>query len=383
MSWGVIFLVLTIGVQVYVLKEGDTIDKILSLAEIERKAKERVISRLKERVNLRKCRKGEVIYIRRRGVKFIEFRYEKERNTWVIDSVFRIKELPIREQLIYLSGTLSSGILWYDLLKAKGTPQLVSQFANEVFAWDIDFNTETHKNDEFEIVALGNYIDGRFIGYRRILFALYKSKYRGKRVGIHFSSYGSSYYNLKGKSLRRAFLRAPLSYIRISSGFTLKRFHPILRRWMPHQGVDYAAPYGTPVRAIGRGRVIFIGWRKGLGKQVIIKHPNGFKSYYGHLSRFAKGIYKGKYVEQGEVIGKVGSTGLSTGPHLDFRLKKGGRWVNPLKLNPPHERPLKGRELERYKKYRDKLLTYIKGMRVWKKITQLGGKIEKRRNDET
>jgi murein DD-endopeptidase MepM/ murein hydrolase activator NlpD len=380
---GIVFLFLSIGVQVYVLKEGDSIDKILSLAEIEREIEKRVINRLREKVNLKKCRTGEVIYIRRRGNKFIEFRYEKGRNTWIIDSLFRIKNLPVREELIYLSGILSSGILWYDLLKVKGTPQLVFQFANEVFAWDIDFNTETYKKDEFEIIAIGNYIEERFIGYQRILFALYKSKYRGKRVGIHFSSYSSSYYNLEGKSLRRAFLRAPLSYIRISSGFTLRRFHPILRRWMPHQGVDYAAPYGTPVRAIGRGRVIFVGWKRGLGKQVIIKHPNGFKSYYGHLSRFAKGIYKGKYVEQGEIIGKVGSTGLSTGPHLDFRLKKGGRWINPLKLSPPHEKPLKGKELERYKKYRNKLLIYIKGLRVWKKLAQLEVKREKRRKDET
>jgi len=126
--------------------------------------------------------------------------------------------------------------------------------------------------------------------------------------------------------------------------------------------VDYVAPTGTPVRSIGEGRVAFVGWKGGFGNQVIVQHSGGFKSYYGHLSRFRKGIRKGKYVKQGQVIGYVGSTGLSTGPHLDFRLQKYEKWIDPLKLIPPYIKPLKGKELENFNEYKREVFALTAAM---------------------
>ena len=141
----------------------------------------------------------------------------------------------------------------------------------------------------------------------------------------------ADYFTEKGESLRKAFLRSPLKFTRISSGYSKSRLHPILGERRPHLGVDYAAPVGTPVWAIADGTVATAGWNGGYGKQVVLKHVKGYQSLYGHLSRIAPGLQKGKAVRQKQIIGYVGSTGLSTGPHLDFRLTKSGVYRNPLK----------------------------------------------------
>jgi len=171
--------------------------------------------------------------------------------------------------------------------------------------------------------------------------------------------------------LRRFFLKAPLSYVRISSRFSYSRLHPILRIRRPHFGIDYAAPIGTSVRTIGDGTATFAGWRGGYGRQVIIKHKNGYKSYYGHLYRYAKGIKKGKFVKQGDIIGYVGSSGLSTGPHLDFRISRYGKWLDYLKLKPPAVKPLDKKELKRYENYKGELFALLEGIKGIESIRSL------------
>jgi murein DD-endopeptidase MepM/ murein hydrolase activator NlpD len=156
--------------------------------------------------------------------------------------------------------------------------------------------------------------------------------YRAYRFG---TGGRSGYFDDEGKSLRKAFLKAPLSYRRISSGFTKRRMHPILKIARPHFGVDYAAPAGTPVSTVADGAVIFAGYKGPNGNLVIVRHPNGYTTSYGHLSRIAKGIRRGAEVRQGDVIGKVGSTGRSTGPHLDFRIRRHGTFLDPLTVNLP------------------------------------------------
>ncbi len=380
MFW--IFVSFLLVTRTHTLKSGENIAEILLSNGISKKSTAQVVSALGKKINLRKCKPGDKLYITTRPAsqpsgregKFIELKYEQPHATWVVDSLNNVSKLKERKVLIYLKGTIEKGSLWDALLSIGGTPKLVYEFAETVFPWDIDFNVETRNGDKFEIFTTARYIENRFIGYGKILFATYLPKEwqkNKKYTGIYYPKGRHGYYSLDGKSLQRLFLKAPLSYVRVSSRFSYSRFHPILRIRRPHLGVDYAAPTGTPIRTIGDGKVTFVGWRKGFGRQVIIRHSRGFKSYYGHLSRFRKGIKKGKYVKQGKVIGYVGSTGLSTGPHLDFRLKKHGKWINPLKLNPPSIKPLKGKELQRYKEYKKELFTLMSGIKTLKKILPL------------
>jgi murein DD-endopeptidase MepM/ murein hydrolase activator NlpD len=179
--------------------------------------------------------------------------------------------------------------------------------------------------------------------------------------------YKGNYYNEKGISLRKAFLKAPLRFMRISSRFTHARRHPILGGVFPHYGVDYAAPIGTPVWAVGDGVVVQCGWNGGFGKQVILRHRNGYMTFYGHLSNFAQGIKKGVSVKQKQIIGYVGSTGLSTGPHLDYRLAKDGRFRNPLRETFSSGMPIEKKEIGPFKEKRDEMLTWLQGDHFYKK----------------
>jgi murein DD-endopeptidase MepM/ murein hydrolase activator NlpD len=174
-------------------------------------------------------------------------------------------------------------------------------------------------------IGHGKVLAVRFVNQKRIHESFYFNDSKDR----------SGYYDKRGKSLRKAFLKSPLRYRRISSYFSLRRFHPILKIYRPHYGVDYAAPSGTPVESIGDGRVIFIGWKGGYGRYIRVKHNHIYETGYGHLSRFAKGLKKGSRVRQGDVIGYLGSSGLSTGPHLDFSVTKRGRFVNPLRIKSP------------------------------------------------
>jgi len=211
---------------------------------------------------------------------------------------------------------------------------------SDIFAWDIDFTTDLRNGDIFKIIVEEFYEEGKFKRYGNILAAEFVNNgdtYHGSRF-----EYGDikGYYDQEGKSLRRAFLKAPLNYRRISSGFSQGRFHPILKKYRPHHGVDYAAPHGTPVSSVGDGTVLFAGYRGDYGKLIIIRHPNGYETRYGHLSRLDRGMAKGVKIKQGDTIGYVGSTGLTTGPHLHYEMRLNNKFVNPLKTRIPAGRPL-------------------------------------------
>ncbi|MDI6840052.1 MAG: peptidoglycan DD-metalloendopeptidase family protein [bacterium] len=359
-----------VGLQPYILKPGDNIAGVLISKKVSNELVAKIVSALGKETNLKRCKPGDKLYITMRDNKFIELRYEQPKATWIIDSLFQVSRLQPRKVLIYLKGTIETGSLWDALLKVGGTPQLVYEFAEGVFTWDIDFNTDTRNGDTFEIFTTQEFIGDRFVGYGKILLARYILGNK-EFTGVYYPKVRPGYYDLNGKALQKLFLKSPISYVRISSKFSYSRFHPILRIFRPHLGVDYAAPTGTPVRSIGSGKVTFAGWRGGFGRQVIVRHTGGFESYYGHLSRFGKGIKNGVSISQGQIIGYVGSTGLSTGPHLDFKLKKHGTWINPLKLNPPSIKPLKGKELEDYEKYKNEVFTLIAGIESIRKLSIL------------
>ena len=230
------------------------------------------------------------------------------------------------------------GIIQNNLIESMGDEKnnfLLALQLSDIFAWDIDFTTDLRKGDIFKIIVESCFLNNEFKKYRKILAAEFINNGQPYHA-FRFKHNGEvDYYDNEGKSLRRTFLKAPLSFSRISSYYSKRRLHPILKRYRSHLGIDYAAPSGTPVSAVGDGTIQFAGYKGQNGKLVIIRHPNSFRTYYLHLSKIKRGIRKGTRVKQGQIIGYVGSTGLSTGPHLDYRIKKHNRFVNPLALKLP------------------------------------------------
>ncbi|MCK4649331.1 M23 family metallopeptidase, partial [bacterium] len=225
------------------------------------------------------------------------------------------------------------------------------------------FLTEPRPGDRF-LLAWEKYVDdGKTVLDGRILTAQYINRHR-THTAIYFEDPEGNrgYFTEEAKSLRKQFLRSPLSYRRISSYFSYRRFHPILKVYRPHPGIDYAAPIGTPVRSIGDGRVVYCGWKRGFGRFIKIKHPRGYYTTYGHLRRYAKGIRTGIRVKQGQIIGYVGSSGLSTGPHLDFRMIKNGKYVNFLKLKLPAVKSVKKKYLEEFNRIKKERLTQLENI---------------------
>lgn len=272
--------------------------------------------------------------------------FEKNRTDYVVidlcsDEVKAYEESkPITLRREYAEGTITSS-LWNTLVNA-GAPVLLALKLSDIFAWQIDF-FDVKEGDSFRMMYDVAYIDDTtFVDISSIEGAIFT--HQGKKYNaIPFEQDSiKEYFDEEGNSLRKAFLKNPLDFFRITSKFSNARFHPILKRYRPHHGVDYAAPTGTPVKTIGDGVVVERAYQaNGAGNYVKIKHNATYTTTYMHLSRFGEGIQKGSRVTQGQVIGYVGSTGLSTGPHLDFRVHKNNQPINPLTMEAPPSLPVK------------------------------------------
>lgn len=255
-----------------------------------------------------------------------------------------------------VAGEIRSSL--FEAVTATGEQDQLALDLAEIFAWDVDFNTEIQKGDGFRLAVEKLSLDGRFVRYGRILAAEFR---RGERslAAVRFDREGDvgGFYAPDGSPLRKAFLRSPLKFSRISSGFSRARFHPILGKYTAHLGVDYAAPVGTPVQAASAGVVASAGWMGGYGKTVRLRHANGFETLYGHLSRID--VRAGQRVAQGERVGAVGSTGLSTGPHLDYRMVRDGAFVNPLRVQLPPAEPIPDAERAAFEAVREQALALL------------------------
>ena len=236
---------------------------------------------------------------------------------------------------------------------ADGVPdQIVHQLVS-VLGWDIDFARDLRRGDSFSLLYEELHIDGRRIRTGDVLALEFRSQRAGEpiRAFRYTDSNGATdYFTPDGRSLRRAFMRNPLRFNRISSRFSKSRLHPVLRVRRPHRGVDYAAPRGTPIRATGSGRVSFVGRKSGYGKTIVLTHGNGYTTLYAHLSRYAKEARKGKQVRQGQLIGYVGSTGIATGPHLHYEFRINGVHRDPLTVALPRAAPLDKEEMKRFRR---------------------------------
>lgn len=328
------------------LNPGDTLGQSLQEAEISPQASNEMIGGLTKVFSPRRCRAGdryEVVFDSHQWTSFNYFPpgleyYSVERSS--AGAVTSRKLSHAANKTVASARGVIRTSLWDAMTAQKVSPEIIMTFA-DIFAWQIDFLTEPRSGDSFRLlwekytIKGGTEIDGKVIG------AQYTASGTTYTALLYTNAKGQTdYYTPDGKSLQSAFLKAPLQYRRISSFFSRRRYHPVLKYFRPHLGIDYAAPTGTPISAIGDGTVTFAGWKGGYGRYIGIRHANGYASYYGHLSRIGKGIRSGVKVRQGQLIGAVGATGIATGPHLDFRVTKDGRFVNFLSLRLPSARTI-------------------------------------------
>jgi murein DD-endopeptidase MepM/ murein hydrolase activator NlpD len=259
----------------------------------------------------------------------------------------QIIENPVETRIRSAAAVIDSSV--FQGAEAAGISDIVALKLANIFAWDIDFVLDIRSGDRFTAVYEQIYQNGRYLRDGEILAAEFVNGGKVYRaVGFKGDSGVQSYYTPAGQPMRKAFLRAPVDFTRVSSVFDPRRFHPILQTIRGHMGTDYAAPVGTPVHASGDGRVSFVGRRGGYGNAIVLAHSNGVSTLYGHLSRFASRIRVGTPVQQGEVIGFVGMTGLATGPHLHYEYLVGGVHKNPQTVQLPGAEPLRAEALQRF-----------------------------------
>ncbi len=249
--------------------------------------------------------------------------------------------------------TLVNGTIEFSLYEAGdriGLDPVLIHALSDIFAWDVDFAIDIRKGDSFTIFYESLYIDGLPVRAGRILGAeIVNSGKTFKAVYFEDEKGWGNYYDEDGHSLSRTLLKSPLRYRRISSYFTKRRYHPILKKHLPHHGIDYAAPRGTPVESSGDGKVVFAGWKRGYGKYIKIRHNEKYTTAYGHLSGIKKGIKPGKRVRQGDIIGYVGSTGRSTGPHLHYEVLVRGKYVNPFSVKSSSRKKVSDKDMPGFK----------------------------------
>ncbi len=325
------------------IKWGESFSDILFKSGIDNKIIFDAINKSKNIFNLKTLKKGKeyklLSYVDKKKPAY--FIYEPDLFSAIVyslqDSIFvdkRIKPIHLKEKVVY--GSIESSL--YETIEKNKFPLDLVYLLVDVFAWQVDFY-KINKGDRFKIVYLEEVIDNKVIGIKEIKAAYFYHNNKDYYAFKYDQGKGIDYFDEKGNNLRKTFLRSPLNFSRISSRYSKKRFHPVLKRYKSHLGTDYAAPRGTPIRSVADGIVTEATRNRGNGIYVKIKHNNKYSTQYLHMSKFAKKIKKGVRVVQGQTIGYVGSTGLATGPHVCFRFWKNGIQVDPYKQNdlPPGE----------------------------------------------
>lgn len=337
------------------LDRGQTLGGLLADLGLAPTEAQQAIEALGEHLDVRRIRAGEEgsayfdgnrrlasLELQLRGKGRVEL--ERQGDGW--NSTWRESQRETR--LRRVSGELVRS-LEGAIVDGGGPPQLSVGMSN-VLQWDLDFNRDLRVGDRFEVIFEELYVDGERAGIGNVRALVYENQ--GKRLEAYrFADQG--YYDANGRPLQKMFLRSPLPFTRVTSRFSHRRFHPVLKVNRPHYGVDLGAPRGTPVRSTANGVVVFAGRKGGAGKMVEVRHSQGFRTLYLHLSGYAKGVRSGTRVSQGDLVGYVGSTGLSTGPHLDYRVKKNGKYLDPMRLPSEPAEPLADSEIPRFEAHRD------------------------------
>lgn len=328
------------------VQRGDTVSELLRRVNVQDPAADEFLRRAASVRSFRQLRVGRAFQVETDDAhNLLSLRYADNDGNQVQvlkdGSSFRVTEqLAETERRIFVqTGEISSSL--YAATDEAGLPDAIANQLVDIFGGDIDFHRDLRQHDKFSVIYEMNYANGESTQTGRILAAEFINHGRTFRA-FHFqnSRHGGDYFSPDGKSMRKAFLRSPIEFSRVSSGFSRSRFHPVLNKWRAHKGVDYAAPIGTKVRSTADGVVSFVGQQGGYGNVVILQHQGQYQTVYGHLSRFAASLRRGQRVGQGEVIGYVGKTGLASGPHLHYEFKVGGIQRDPLKIALPDGKPI-------------------------------------------
>ena len=317
------------------LKRGETLESALRRVGVARAEAAAIVAELRSRVNMRRLAPGErlsavpgpegrpaeVVYTRSPAERY-EIRPRD--NRWAVDAV----RPDVDTRVVGLAGEVRDSL--FASVERLGESAALTARLVTLFEWDFDFAADSLPGDQFRFLVEKRYVGDTLLGYGDILVAQYASAGRSLLTSVAFEDGGGrrEYYDASGRSVRKMFLRAPLDFTRVTSGFSHARHHPILGGLRPHLAVDYGAPVGTPVRAVADGVVTRAGRDGGFGLTITLRHARGYETMYNHLSRMD--VRSGQRVRQRQVIGRVGTTGLSTGPHLDYRVRKAGVFVNPL-----------------------------------------------------
>ena len=346
----------SLDVEHYIVENHQNVSEILSNFNVSMKTIDRLAKKSKDVFDVRKIRAGNsyVAMTKKDSLNTIQyFVYEKNATDYVVYDLRDSVEIysgtkEVKTELKQTAGIINNS-LWMSIKNSGADPFLAIKLS-EVYAWVVDFYA-IEKGDQYKVIYEELRVDGEPVGLGRIQAAWFDHREQPYYAFYFVQDTVGDYFDLEANSLRRTFLKAPLRYSRISSRYSNSRLHPVLRIRRPHHGVDYAAPRGTPVEAIGEGRIIKANYSGGAGNYVKIRHNSTYTTGYMHLSRYGEGIKVGKQVKQGDIIGYVGSTGLSTGPHLDFRFWRNGDPIDPLKVESPPAEPVDSSNLKRYNKH--------------------------------
>ena len=318
-----------------VLKRGETLEMALRRTGTDRGEAAAIVAALRGNVNMRRLAPGERLTVRPGSGGAAEITYTRspaeryeirpgDDGGWVVTAV----RPDVDVRVVALTGEVQDSL--FSSVERLGEGAGLTLRLVNLFEWDFDFAADSLPGDRFRLLVEKRYVGDAFLGYGDVLIAQYASVGRSLLTSVSFDDATGrrEYYDAGGRSVKKMFLRAPLDFTRVTSGYSHARFHPVLGGYRPHLAVDYGAPTGTPVRAVADGTVTQAGWNGGYGLSIMLRHARGYETMYNHLSKI--GVRRGDRVRQRQVIGRVGSTGLSTAPHLDYRVRKAGIFVNPL-----------------------------------------------------
>ncbi|HYH44992.1 MAG TPA: peptidoglycan DD-metalloendopeptidase family protein [Thermoanaerobaculia bacterium] len=342
----------------FTLLRGETVAQVFQKLGLESAEARRATETLAEHLNLRQIKAGNrysAFFNPDRTLASFELtlkgsgRFEMTRTgeAWQADWQPFQRSVEVRSVRGTVDGAFETSI------RRAGGPSGLAYRMADVLQWDVDFARDLQRGDHFEVLYEEIQLDGQFHGIGNLLALVYEGKERSHQA----YRYGEDgvYYDAEGRPLKKRFLRSPLRYSRVTSHFTARRFHPVLKIYRPHYGVDYGAPVGTPVQVTANGVVTFAGWDRGGGNVVKVRHGDDYETAYLHLSKFASGIRRGARVRQGDIIAFSGATGLASGPHLDYRVKHRDRWIDPLSLKGVRDETIPQHMMASYRNWRDGL----------------------------
>lgn len=348
--------------QTFTIKAGDNLAYYFQQAGLTSKSLDEVMS-VRQAHHLKKIFPGQTLRINAdNNGHLIALQFDVDPLTTLMvqrqengSLIAKVEEKPIEKRVAFGGGQINDS-LFLAAKHAKLDDALIMELAN-IFAYDIDFAQDIQPNDNFKVLYEEYFVNGVKVGNGPIVAAEFTNNGKEYRAIRYTDSDGiSSYFSPLGQSLKKAFIRTPVQYTRISSHFNLHRRHPVLHKIRAHRGVDYAAPTGTPVKAAGQGKIVFVGRKGGYGNTIVLQHGSKYTTLYGHLHRFSKNLKSGMPVKQGQVIGYVGSTGLASGPHLHFEFRINGVHHDPLKVALPQADGLTGKAKTQFLAYTKELL---------------------------